>query len=172
MFGQKLGPNRRILISLVVLIFLAGSVLIYQRVYATPPTGGITATPLASAKLPAAVEAKFKEAGTGFGSATDVSNLIVTKYSAPAGASFGWHQHSGPIWVIITAGTLTYYRVDGSKCVSESYSAGSAFFDPGNDTHIARNEGSETVELYAVYMLPEGGAARIDEPDPGVCSFN
>ena len=172
MFKYKFDAKRWILLSLSLLVLLAGSILGGKIVYATPPTGGIVATPIASSKLPEPVDAKFKEVGGDFGHRNSVSNVNVTKYIVPAGASFGWHQHSGPVWVIITSGTLTYYQADGSNCVWESFSAGSAFFDPGNDTHIANNEGSETVELYAVFMLPEGGAPRIDQADPGVCPSN
>jgi hypothetical protein len=43
--------------------------------------------------------------------------------------------------------------------------------DPGNHTHIARNEGSENVVVYVTFMLPEGGATRIDVPAPGSCPF-
>ena len=167
----RLGAKRWMMLAITMLILLAGSIQIYQKVYATPPSGGITATPLGSGTLPEPIVAKFKEAHSGFGNGTNVSNIIMSKYVALPGASFGWHQHSGPIWVVMTAGTLTYYDVDGSECRAQAFSAGSAFFDPGNNTHIARNEGSETVELYATYMLPEGGSARIDVPDPGVCNF-
>jgi quercetin dioxygenase-like cupin family protein len=156
-------------LSLTILILILGSVLVYQKAFATPPTGGITSTTLASVKLPNPVKVKIKEDDSGFGKSTTVSQVVVAQFSAPAGAHFGWHQHSGPIWVILTKGSLTYYVGNGSKCVKETYSAGTAFLDPGNDTHTAINEGSETAELYAVYMLPEGGAARIDMPNPGVC---
>jgi hypothetical protein len=43
--------------------------------------------------------------------------------------------------------------------------------DPGNHTHNARNEGSENLIVYVVFMLPEGGAPRIDVPNPGNCPF-
>lgn len=169
MFRLMFNQRRMALVALALLILIATSVLAYQKVFATPATGGITVTTLANVTLPNPVELKVKQDGSGFGSPTTVTHVILSQLSAPAGAHFGWHQHSGPIWVIITAGSLTYYKADGTNCVSETYPAGTAFLDPGNDTHTAINEGSTTAELYAVYMLPEGGAARIDMPNPGVC---
>ncbi len=37
--------------------------------------------------------------------------------------------------------------------------------------HSHRNEGAEDVVVYATFMLPEGGAPRIDVENPGVCPF-
>jgi len=38
--------------------------------------------------------------------------------------------------------------------------------------HIARNEGSTNLTLWATYFdVPPGGPFRIDRADPGNCSF-
>lgn len=169
MLKQVFKARRMALLSLTMLMLIIGSALVYQKVSATAPTGGITSTVLADVKLLKPVQVKFKEDDSGFGKSTTVAHIVVSQFTAPAGAHFGWHQHSGPILVVITAGSLTYYKGDGSKCVKENYPAGTAFLDPGNDTHTAINEGSDTAKLYAVYLLPAGGAARIDMPNPGIC---
>lgn len=47
---------------------------------------------------------------------TDVSKVTVMKYAAEPGASFGWHQHGGPVWAVVTAGALTLYHGDDPSC--------------------------------------------------------
>ncbi len=97
----------------------------------------------------------------------DVSQVRVIKFELAPGGAFPWHQHPGPVWAIVTQGTLTYYDAD---CQPHPYSAGSTFFDPGNVTHTARNEGSEPVEVIATFMFPAGaGAASVPHPAPGSC---
>lgn len=134
----------------------------------TTPGSGVTQTPVASGVLHEPVRAKFKQDG-GFGSGLDVANIAIVKNVIVPGGYFGWHQHSGPSWIVITQGTLTFYHADDPTCTGHAVSAGSAFFDPGNLTHNARNETNALVENYVVRMLPAGGAPRIDMPDPGVC---
>jgi quercetin dioxygenase-like cupin family protein len=139
---------------------------------ATPPQG-VSQTPIASGVLPDAVRAKFKRAqDTGFGDGLDVSNIQIVKNVVQPGGYFGWHQHSGPSWIVITQGTLTFYDADDPSCTGHPVSAGSVYFDPGDHTHNARNETGQVVENYVVRMLPQGGAPRIDvTPGPASCPF-
>jgi quercetin dioxygenase-like cupin family protein len=99
-----------------------------------------------------------------------VSEVRMVKFELAPGGAFPWHQHPGPVWVVVTKGTLTFYS---ANCDSAPYTAGSAFFDPGNLTHTARNEGSEPVEVLATFMFPAnaGAAASVPQPDPGACPF-
>jgi len=57
--------------------------------------------------------------------------------------------------------------------VGRAYPAGSAFLDPGmGHVHIARNEGTGTVEISVVFFgVPAGDSPRIDAPAPGNCDF-
>jgi quercetin dioxygenase-like cupin family protein len=155
---------------------------------ATPPSG-VSQTPIASGVLPEPIRMKFAQRNPhapgdhsgpvalsqngatintaqseeGFGNGLDVSNVAIVKNIIQPGGYFGWHQHSGPSWIVVTQGTLTFYNGDDPDCT------GSAYFDPGDHTHNARNETNQVVENYVVRMLPAGGAPRIDMPDPGVC---
>jgi quercetin dioxygenase-like cupin family protein len=105
----------------------------------------------------------------GFGNGLDVSNISIVKNVVQPGGYFGWHQHSGPSWIVVTQGTLTFYSGGDPTCTGHPVSAGSAYLDPGDHTHNARNETNQVVENYVVRMLPAGGPPRIDMPDPGVC---
>ncbi|MFL5731593.1 MAG: cupin domain-containing protein [Chloroflexia bacterium] len=117
------------------------------------------------------VDSNTMEDGAGFGNGLDVSNISIVKNIVAPGGYFGWHQHSGPSWIVVTRGTLTFYYADDPSCAGQPVSAGGAYLDMGTHTHNARNETSQPVENYVVRMLPQGGAPRIDKPDPGVCPF-
>lgn len=136
---------------------------------ATPPSG-LSSTPLAAGTLPDTIRVKLKDADGGFGDGTAVDQIVVVRYELEPGGTFGWHQHGGPVWAVVTQGTLTYYAAEGG-CQPEVFPAGHALLDPGNRTHIARNEGEERVVIYAAFMLPEGGQLRVDTQDPGTRSF-
>ncbi len=166
----KIGGRTRIvrgLLALTVLSLLTGAALLARTASATPPSG-LTSVPVTAGNLPSVVRAKFKDTG-GFERGTDVSRIMVMRFAVEPGGSFGWHQHGGPVWAVVNSGMLTFYEVDGGTCQSHLYPAGSAIFDPGDRTHMARNEGSTPVEIYATFMLPAGGAPRVDAPTPGIC---
>jgi quercetin dioxygenase-like cupin family protein len=99
-----------------------------------------------------------------------VSEVRVVKFELAPGGAFPWHQHPGPVWVVVTKGTLTFYN---AACEGVPYATGSAFFDPGNLTHTARNEGSEPVEVLATFMFPAnaGAAASVPQPAPSTCAL-
>lgn len=168
MFTKRLWNTRTLAVfTLALLAVLIGAALSARPSGATPGEG-VTSEPLASGNLADPVRAKFKD---WFKVDTDVSQVRVVRFTVTPGGYFGWHQHGGPVWAVIVSGTLTYYSGDDPACTPVTYPAGSTFMDPGNHTHNARNEGSEDVVVYATFMLPEGGAVRIDMPAPGNCPF-
>jgi quercetin dioxygenase-like cupin family protein len=87
------------------------------------------------------------------------------------GGSFGWHSHPGPSLVIVKAGTLTFYEASDPTCTPSVHTAGDAYVDEGTDVHTARNEGTVDAIVIVTRLIPAGSAPRIDEPDPGNCSF-
>jgi len=136
------------------------------------PGSGVVATPMGSGDLSEGVPILLTQrARANAMTGTDVSKVTVTKFVGEPGASFGWHQHGGPVWAVVTGGALTLYHGDDPTCGPGVYTAGKAFLDPGDHTHIARNEGTVPAEVVAIFMLPTGGEARVDAPDPGVCAF-
>jgi len=78
--------------------------------------------------------------------------IVVQKIVAAPGATFGWHYHA-------------------KKCTVEiSYAAGSGFSTSPDEVHLARNEGTDTLIIYATYLVPKQTPAlplRIDQPSPG-----
>jgi quercetin dioxygenase-like cupin family protein len=129
------------------------------------------ATPMAAGTLAAPAHAVFVAPSATGPSATvaDVSAVQVVKIELAPGGAFPWHQHPGPVWVVVTRGTLTLYS---AACDAHTYAAGSVFLEPSNLTHTARNEGVEPLEVIATFMLPaDAGAASVPAPDPGTCPF-
>ncbi len=154
--------------TLAVLVVLIGSMFLVGISSATPGTG-ITSEPIASGSLSDPIAAKFKTELEVVH--TDVSKVALTKLTITPGGAAGWHQHGGPLWAMVASGSMTFYDGDDPSCTGKVYPQGSAFMDPGDHTHNVRNEGSENLVIYVVFMLPADGAARIDEPNPGNCPF-
>jgi quercetin dioxygenase-like cupin family protein len=160
---------KRKLFAIALILVLVASMAVWVGTSKATPASGITIEPITSGSLPEPVGAKFKtQSGVVH---TDVTKITMNKQTLTPGGTTGWHQHGGPIWVVIASGTLTLYDGDDASCTGLVYPAGSAFMDPGDHTHLARNEGSENVVVYVTFMLPEGGAPRIDVPAPGSCPF-
>jgi quercetin dioxygenase-like cupin family protein len=170
----KISWNRKLLLAtLAVLAVLVASLLSVNISKATPPEG-VTPEPIAAGALPATFNAQFKDKakdGVFRNVKSDVDQIVMIKFTVAPGGHFGWHQHGGPLWVVVASGTLGYYSGDDPTCTPVIFEAGSAFMDPGNVTHTAHNEGEDDVVIYVTFMLPEGGLPRIDTPDPGVCDF-
>jgi quercetin dioxygenase-like cupin family protein len=172
----KISWNRKLqLATLAVLAVLVVSLFSVNITKATPPQG-VTPEPIAAGQLPSTFNTIFVDMESGKGGVfkqvrSDVDQIVMIKFTVAPGGHFGWHQHGGPLWVVVASGTLGYYSADDPTCTPVIFEAGSAFMDPGNVTHTARNEGADNVVIYVTFMLPEGGLPRIDADHPGICDF-
>jgi quercetin dioxygenase-like cupin family protein len=88
---------------------------------------------------------------------------------AQPGATFGWHYHPGENVNVVAQGTLSLYHA--KKCTLEiTHPTGSGFTTSPDEVHLARNEGTETLVIYATYLVPKSSPPlplRIDQPSPG-----
>ena len=91
--------------------------------------------------------------------------MRVIRFRFEPGGHTGWHSHPGPVFVMVTAGTLTFYRADDPDNPIE-YPAGTGFVEDARRVHLAANEGDVDLELDAFLLIPLGEPARIDEPGP------
>ena len=64
-------------------------------------------------------------------------------------ASFGWHYHTAPVIVTVTAGTLTLYS---SGCDRQVVTAGQGFIEEPNVVHLARNESGSLAVIAWTYV--------------------
>jgi quercetin dioxygenase-like cupin family protein len=149
---------------------LLGAALTGGGAQATPGFG-VVGEPVTLGSLPEPIRVKLKGESGGFEDGTSVAQIVVIKFTVQPGGYFGWHRHGGPVWVAVAAGTLTLYEADDTTCTGHAYTPGSAFLDYGDHTHNARNEGAFPVVVYGTFLLPAGGAVRVDAPNPNVCAF-
>jgi quercetin dioxygenase-like cupin family protein len=114
-----------------------------------------------------------------------VATLIACSQSKPCDTAFqqvtlnpgghtGWHNHPGPTFVSVTQGEGTLYHGDtaGAGCTGHKFGVGTGFFQPSQDVHTLRNEGSVPLVVHALYVLPPGTAStaiRTDQPQPPNC---
>lgn len=164
---------KRKLFVIALILTIVSSIAIWVGTSKATSRSGVTQSLIVTASLADPVQLNVKVDGSGFGNVLEVTNLSMVKIIVAPGGSFGWQQHGGPAWAVIQSGTLTLYsgRIQSHDpvCQGKEYGPGSAFLDPGDHTYNARNEGNVDVVVYATFMLPEGGAARIDVPGPGNC---
>jgi quercetin dioxygenase-like cupin family protein len=154
------------LMSAGVLVAVAFGVavgVVALRVARATPGSGVTATTIAGPVALDEIDVHGNAGGLKVKIATQgewVSRVV--HYSVAPGGFFGWHSHPGPVFVHITEGTLTYERDDGDVV---EYAAGTGFVDFG-DVHNARNRGTESLEIIALFLSPAGVPIRTDEPQP------
>jgi hypothetical protein len=89
---------------------------------------------------------------------------------ATPGGTTGWHSHSGPIFITVTAGAVTVYNAEDPTCTPRVFTAGQGFVEP-ETVHVLRNEGSVDARWTSANIRPVDQPARFDAPDPGTCSF-
>jgi Cupin domain len=87
--------------------------------------------------------------------------MYLRRHTYAAGGNTGWHKHPGPVFVMVTKGTLTYYDYDDPECNRVHVSAGEGFVDDGHG-HRVRNETGAPAEDISVIMAPPTGPLRSD----------
>ena len=106
---------------------------------------------------------------------SNTGDVVVQQVLIAPGGSTGWHTHPGPALVLVKSGEFTLYEGDAKECEGTAYETGEVVVDRGyGNVHFGRNEGSQPLELYVVYLdVPATGAFRLDVPRPAdsTCSF-
>lgn len=97
--------------------------------------------------------------------------MILETIKITPGGSFGWHTHGSPVAVVVTNSTLTVFDPAIAKCAAFKVSKGQAFIEPANHVHLARNDGTTPVTVYAMYLgLPKGANANAPATAPSGCN--
>jgi quercetin dioxygenase-like cupin family protein len=163
--------RKRVLAGIVAASAVVATAMLVVPALATPPSG-LSVTPLApvaqfdeineNAKS-GAWKAQVKTKG--------LSDLHVVEATIQPGGTIGWHSHQGPSFVIVKSGTATFYHGDDPTCTPHVIPTGSSLFEPANNVHIVRNEGSVPLVNVIVQLIPTGAPRLISEPSPGNCPF-
>ena len=152
--------SRRIAAALTAL-----AVLTVAGVALATPGSGITPTTHVNRNT-LADPVQINDARIKFQTKGAVDTRVQTLTFAP-GATTGWHSHPGFVLISVTQGTLTLY---GSDCAPHTYSAGQTFTET-DDPIVVRNETADQATTVVTWVVPEGGAFRVDQPNPG-CQVN
>src|SRR4051812_48847613 len=97
--------------------------------------------------------------------------MILETYTIKPGGSFGWHVHGAPVAVVVTRGTLTVFDPKVNACAPFKVGKGQSFVEPANHIHLARNDGTTPVIVYALYLgVPKPSDTNVGETQPSGCS--
>lgn len=155
---------RILIVTLVTGAFLAALAAV---ALATPPSG-LVGTPIARGVAGEfTIHDKSQKLKIQVKESMDVA--LVKATLTPNGFT-GWHGHAAPSLVVVKAGSVTVYELEGDRCVVSTQGAGTAFVH-SEDAHnfVAGPDGAE---IYITYFLPAGASpAPIDvSPAPAACS--
>ena len=152
------GPRR--LLALGGVFALVATVIGSGVAMATPagPAGGSTATVLADGTTANTVNfntdlVKLRT--------KDQVEVFQVSNTAISGWTSGWHEHTGAVFVNITAGSLTFYASD---CTKTTVTAGHGYIESPFDPILARNKGSTQAAWITTQVIPVGGSRRVDTP--------
>ena len=89
-----------------------------------------------------------------------VEVLHICNAGAP-GFTSGWHYHTGPVIVNVTAGELTFYAPD--NCAVTTVTAGHAYIETTGAPILARNESqTDTATWITTQIIPVGAPTKVD----------
>ncbi|MGH2597585.1 MAG: hypothetical protein ACRDH7_16730 [Actinomycetota bacterium] len=150
--------------ALIVIGALAASIVLAAVgiATATPPGGTSTSVTLADGNTVNTVRVNVDP--TKLRTTESVEVFQVSNTAAP-GFTSGWHMHTGPVIVNVTAGSLTFYEAD---CATTTVTAPGAYIEKTAKPVLARNEGSVGAAWITTQILPVGASKRVDVV-PGFC---
>lgn len=144
-------------VRLLVLAALVALVAAAPSIAAAPPIQG-TALGVGTMKTPLTIE-------------TTTGSMIVERIKVAPGGNFGWHTHGSAVAVVVTAGTLTVYDPLVANCAPFKVGKGQAFIEPANHIHLARNDGTKPVVVYATYLgVPKTSKPNMPGTQPSGCN--
>jgi quercetin dioxygenase-like cupin family protein len=141
------------------------------NVLATPPSG-VSVTPLAPVAQFGEIKSNAKSGDwKSMIKTKGVSDLHVVEVTIQPGGTLGWHSHLGPSFVVVKSGAASFYHGDDPTCTRHEIPTGSSLFEPADNVHIVRNEGTVPLVNVVVQLIPTGASRLISEPSPGNCPF-
>jgi hypothetical protein len=161
-------PRLAMVAATVALVVLA----VFVAITKASPASGVTATLLARGTYPAYDLKTSPKSPIDFKAKTkDPTDVVVQRHDYAPGATTGWHQHPGPVYITVTAGQLTFYERDDPTCSPHVVSAGQGYVDTGMG-HIGFNETNQTASDVTVAIAPVGAPFRTELDAPGpYCNF-
>ena len=153
---------------LLGLVAAVTTVVVVGTALATPPIGVTAETARGTLATPFKVNTKYANGARAKLQMRGNIEVITQRIVAQPGGTFGWHSHPGENVNVVMQGTLTLYH-DEHCTVGTTYPAGSAFPTHPDEVHLARNEGTQELIVFATYFAPRTTPAlpvRVDQPLP------
>ena len=130
------------------------------------PTSGAPSAAPAVAPQPLARgslgEFRVRDRATGLRMTVDgPTDLALVKATLPPGGETGWHGHTGPSFVIVESGTMTYVQPrHGGRggCTEETFAKGAAFPHSSGAHNFVNESEKDAVVFYVAYFVPEAAA--------------
>lgn len=91
------------------------------------------------------------------GGTATVTNRTISFAPGEVGA---WHYHPGPLFNVVTQGTVTLEDGCGGE---QSYGPGQAF-EEGGRIHRPKNLGSDPTFAYQTFVIPQGSPTTVNIP--------
>jgi hypothetical protein len=129
----------------------------------TPPAGSVTATTLADVNT--ANTANMNVNRIKFQTRHPVEVVHLQNTGATPGWSAGWHRHTGPVIIAVTAGTLTFYDRAGARgknCRVTRVTAPGGYIETAGKPIQVRNEGTVPASWITTQIIPPGDSRRVD----------
>jgi quercetin dioxygenase-like cupin family protein len=144
---------------ILLLLGVVGAALYGGIALATPPSGLVNV-----------LLARGTDASEGTLPIQMGTDVVMAQITVDPGGSSGWHSHPGGAIIVVKQGSPTVYRAIGSQCQTTTYGPGDAFIERPGEVDDVLNAAAAPYVLYVTFpRVPPGGAARIDEQDPGTC---
>lgn len=89
------------------------------------------------------------------------ATVTVRQLNISPGETLAWHYHPGRAYNVIKRGTLT---VEDGCGEAEVLTPGQAFEEVDGRVHRARNLGSEDLEIYNTFIVPQGNPTTVNIP--------
>jgi hypothetical protein len=154
--------RRRVVIAGAALAVAAGAA-VGDAALGTPPAGTVTATTLADVKT--ADTANMNRNKIRFRTNKSVEIAHISNTGAAPGWAAGWHRHTGPVLIAVTAGTLTFYDRsgrNGKACRVTKVTAPGGYIETAGQPIQVRNEGTAPASWITTQIIPVGGSKRED----------
>ena len=96
------------------------------------------------------------------------TDVVTTQLTLAPGATTGWHSHPGPVTVVVTSGTVSFWRtpdcVERTLVAGDSVNLSDAVIAPGGGTglDLARNQGTVPATVMLTHVnIPVGSSALL-----------
>jgi len=110
-------------------------------------------------------------------SAAPNTEAVTTQLTLAPGATTGWHTHPGPVTIVVTAGTMSFWRtpdcVERTLVAGDSVNLSDAALAPGGGTglDLARNQGTVPATVLLTHVnVPVGSTTLLQHVSTTPCT--